>query len=248
MSSAAIDYRSLIQPPVQYRLYNPSDKAIEHEHNARNYVIPAKDQFHVDRKTKVRYTEAGVLPIAGYSYTEIVGKVAEQRVITAQDIVAFLVGEDGVSGKLGKAGVRLLYAEGDERNEAIKKEADETHRLKVYEDAKAVIAAADAENAKRIEAKVAPNPPNQKVRMAYRLIADIETSGSVEVHPFQCPKCYEGIKTETLLRQHISELHSKYEGTLLKAANLAPITEDEVSETPKRKPGRPKKVVTEASA
>jgi hypothetical protein len=248
MSAAAIDYRSMIRPTVAFRLFNPSPVAVEGIHNGRFYRVPACDEHYVDRTVAPpqEYPEPGVLPISGYEYNETVGRVPERRIITAEDIVIHLTGEDGVSGQLGPRGIRLLYTVGDERNDAIKKEALEAYKTKTYEDAGATIAAFEAMNNKRVEFKQNPMPPTPKVREAYRYRAEVERGDTVQRADFSCPKCYEGITTETLLRDHITELHGQYASMLFKAAGLSAAPDQEDEEVPvapvKRGPGRPRKV------
>lgn len=237
MPETVIDYKSILKPDVQYRLYNPNPKAVEGQHNGRCYRIPARDEHYVDSRGQ-KFPEPGVLPIYPYMNQVRLGdRTVEDRLMTAEMIVVHLVGEDGVSGQIGGAGIRLLPSANDPLAEAVKRDALEASRAKAYADAGATIAAFEAENAKRIEYKQTPVPPPAKVKEAYRFRAEAERVSEADLPAFQCPKCYEGIPTEEKLRAHISELHAAYEGTLLKAANLEPLTDAPV----KRGPGRPRK-------
>jgi hypothetical protein len=244
MSETVIDYKSILKPDVQYRLYNPNPKAVEGQHNGRIYRIPGRDEHYVDSRGQ-RFSEPGVFPVYPYNYTIRLGeRTTEDKVMTAEMIVVHLVGEDGISGQIGGAGVRLLPSGDETLAEAVKRDALEASRTKAYADAGATIAAFEAENAKRIEYKQTPIQPPPKVKEAYRYRAEVERVSTADLPAFQCPKCYEGIADETKLRAHIAEIHSAYEATLLKAAGLEMATpdDDDVPVAPvKRGPGRPRK-------
>jgi hypothetical protein len=250
MSAVAIDYRSMISPVVEFRLYNPGTQAVEGRYDGRFYRVPPRDECFVDPRTKVKF-EPGVLPIRGYSYTRQEGRELKSYTITAKDIVTHLTGEDGISGQIGGAGVRLLPPPGDPMADLIKQEALEANERKTYEDAGHTIAAFEAMNAKRIEMKQPPLPPNPKQREAYRYRSAVDAKGSVQQAAFTCPRCFDGVPSETALREHIETLHAPWAPSLLKAAGLEALSrvepedeDDEIPATPiKRGPGRPPKSV-----
>jgi hypothetical protein len=241
MSVAAIDYRQFIEPVVEYRIYNPSLTPIEAMHNGRVYRVPGREQFYFDPITRRNYDEPGVLPIRGYVDKVRVGREIEDRPITAREIVVHLTGEDGVTGKLGVSGVRLLPPPEDERAEMVRQEALAANEAKTYADAGYTITAFEAMNAKRIEAKQPPLPPNKRQEEAYAYRAMVDAKGSVKHEAFTCPRCFKGLQTAQATRDHINELHAPWADSLIKTAGVA---ENEITDTPKRGPGRPRKDAT----
>lgn len=248
MSSVAQMYQGFLGRKVEFRLFNGNPKSVEANYDGETYVIPGRNDRHVSKNGEA-WSEPGVLPVRGHA-----GKVFKKKnkvidqsdAVTAQEIVEFLVGPDGISGKLGRAGVRVLLPDGDEdgRNDMIRRDAIETADKKRYEDAQNIVRTFEAQNAKRIEYKQEPLRPNEQQRAAYRLIAEQDSEGVVSF-AFSCPKCNEGAKTTEDLRAHINQIHKPLAATLLRSAGLeleAPkVEQEEVVEPPvKRGPGRPR--------
>lgn len=241
MSSVAQMYQGFLGRKVEFRLFNGNPEPVETNYDGQTYVIPGREQFYVERKTREQWPEPGVLPIKGHGgkVFKKKGKVVEQHdPITAQQIIEFIVGPDGVTGKLGRAGVRVLLPDGDEdgRNDLIRKDAIETADKKRYEDAQGIVRTFERANARRIEFKQDPLPPNDVQRAAYKFIAQKDAEGSVQAFAFSCPKCFDGARTTEELRNHITTIHKAQAGDLLTKANLA--LEEPVPV--KRGPGRPR--------
>lgn len=123
-SSGKPDYKAIIQPTLQYELYNPSNKAIEFAYDNCTYRIPAAHENWVGIDPsdpalgKITYPEPGVMPV-----WSPIGKR-----YTAADIVKFACGLDGRTGRvLGIRGVRPLFGEEEEINQLVKQEAQEAY-------------------------------------------------------------------------------------------------------------------------
>lgn len=250
MSSAVANlYSNFLSRKVEFRLFNGNLKAVESNYDGETYVIPGRLQFHVvNRKTGETWPEPGVLPIKGKS-----GKVFSKKgvavdkadPITAQQIVEFLVGPDGITGKLGPSGVRVLLPDGDQdgRNDLIRNDAIEQADRKQYADAQRIVRTHENANDKRREYKQDPLPPNPIAAAAYKFIAQKDTEGTPMTFPFSCSKCAEGARTSEDLREHINTIHRLQAPALLKDAGLGAEAieasiENAVPPVPKRR-GRP---------
>lgn len=224
MSTAAA-YAKLFQRNYEFRLFNPWSESKEGSYNGHLYTIPPATETWIDPTTKEPWGEPGVLPIRGYEDTQMRELGQKVKVyVTAQEIVEHLVGPDGVTGKLGLAGIRLLIPDGDldGANDAIRREAKETADKKKYEDAQATIRAFDSENAKRIEHKQAVRQPNVREREAFKSVAQMDSAGGPSSNPYSCPRCFEGFKNEAAIREHISAIHKTQEASLLEGVGLKP--------------------------
>jgi hypothetical protein len=187
--------------------------------------------------------------------------------VSAKEILEYAVGDDGISGRVGISGVRVLF--GDSRDEIVMADAAEAHRQKQYQHdltikyahQKAVVIARDA--------GLPPAAPDKRVREAMARINRYEAENSVTAE-FTCGECNWPFFDAQSLSSHKESSHQgqgqpagvaapSIEVDVLKAA-LAAQSEQVAALTglvtqlvtaqsaPKNKGGRPKKQKPEASA
>lgn len=206
MSTAVLDYRSIIQPKVQYKLWNPAPNDVERDVSAVTFVIPAGGTLDITGlPAAVTDGKGNALPRGSSSYREA---------LSAEQILSHLVGEDGRTGKLGPLGVRCLF--GDERDELVKEEGRETWELWQYQnDLRAEYAHNKAIQTAK-EAGLPPPPPTRETREKIaRRVAYERDSQVVPTHP--CPSCQWPCFSEDELRSHDISTHQR--GTLTTEAS-----------------------------
>jgi hypothetical protein len=190
-----VDFSRIIQPTIQFELYNPGDEAVTQEVDGEQYTVPGNSEYAYllrGNGTASRYDKPGVLPITGTG------------VLPARTIVEFLVGPDGRSGKIGSRGIRLLIAGYEEQimEEAYTawvdaKRFDAINLTRSHEEANAR-ATANKEPLKR---------PSRKVMEAYNWLAENDSAASLR---FSCPICNWGLKYEQELHVHITTHHRSH--------------------------------------
>lgn len=224
MSSVAQMYEGLLKKRVEFRLFNGNPVAVEAQYNGETYRIPGRNDHYVSPKGEA-WPEPGVLPVKsrpGHTTFKKGRALDTEPDLTAQRIVEFIVGPDGISGKLGKSGVRVLLPDGDEdgRNEMIRQDAIETADRKQYENAQSIITAHENANKRRETLGQKPLPPNPVADAAYQFVANQDAGRSPIGFPFSCPKCHSGAKTTEDLRAHIMSIHRPMAQSILKDSGL----------------------------
>lgn len=250
--STAVQPRTRVQRPVVEEMaYNPNSFPIEFQFGGEHYYLPAKDEHWVDSRTGETYAIPGVMPIrpkgshfetkfepiaaGGKAYTAFTAPISTKELMT------YMLGDDEMSGRLGKAGVRLLAVNDDGINSAIRADAEKTAAEKKYADACATVSAFERANHKSISEGAPAKSPNANQRTAYKVKAQFESGEGVEgvqAMPFQCPQCYDRFAAQDGdrgLRAHIVSVHVTGTAELLAKAGLDAPEE-------KRGPGRPRKV------
>lgn len=198
MSTAVLDYRSIIQPKVQYRLWNPAPTPVERDVSAVAFVIPAEGTLDVFGLPAATTDGKGnALPRGSSSYREA---------LSAEQILVHLVGEDGRSGKLGPLGVRCLF--GDERDELVKEEGREAWKLWQYQcDLKAEYAHNKAVQNAKEHGQPPPVPTRETRERMSRRAAFERESQVVASHP--CPSCNWPCFSEQELSSHDQTTHQR---------------------------------------
>ncbi len=141
----AINFSDLVQPVVQYRLFNPGDKEVEFDFGAETFRIPPNGELLVrDRRSD----------------------------LAARDIVIFAVGENGEGGRVGGIGVRPLF--GDGRDTEVKRMARQSWLEAQYLAARAIVHAHERAVALAQETGTEAPRPTSKVLEAYKMMAEHE--------------------------------------------------------------------------
>lgn len=231
-----VDRSWLAEEKRERRLYNPGP-AFSAEYASEVFKFPGKDEHWVDPVSGEKYSEPGVMPVRprfAHRKWDL-----EQRPpvwikvpFTAAEVIDYLIGSDGTTGKVGQyRGVRELTPNGDAILDAqIKAEADEAYHVARTEQARASTRAHEASNAKRVAEGLTPLPPNKEVLADYEFLA----SGNV-TKQHVCRQCYAGFGDADSLKAHVTKIHPQVATKLI--ADIEPV---------KRKRGRPRK--SEAAA
>lgn len=262
-------YQRQAQQTLTLYLYNPQDKPVSATYDGVDYTLPGANEYYIKvKKGRVveQHDEPGVLPVRGHRYhykydnRVVLKKIknhegVQERVVTPEEIVEYLVGPDRMSGRLGPAGVRLLTGD-PAHDKIIKDDARETWLRKTYEDARVLVTAHEAV----VAAATATGKPvpilTPRMRNAYKTIAAYEAGGAEFAFKHACPICGDRLKDDDTARSHVMAYHpAKAAGVLEKlkvaempVATASPYLADEEAEAlavmpepPKRGPGRPKK-------
>ncbi len=197
-----LNYQTILNPTIQYELYNPADEPMEFGYNGETYVLPGAEDFWVGRDAQtgqlMEYTREGVLPVFGRP---------DQR-IEALTIVKHATGDDGRSGHVGVNGVRPLF--GDERDEEVIREAREAYVEKRRYDYEAMTRAWEAEVALALQQRREPGRPPRRVRDAYEWLRRNEQKGGVKI---SCPVCYAGFPNDVQVDAHMLADHKRHPKT-----------------------------------
>lgn len=256
MSTAVATNRHKYRPRDEARLWNPSPQRVERDFNGDTYVLPARDED--------LGNGPGVLVVHGKPSRPAPEHKRGQagyfdQPILASDIVDHLVGTDGISGKLGKWGVREIF--GGPEDEAIKAEAIKAHdEYRYWQDCQIEY---DHNRAVQVakDAGLMPPQPSPQVREAQLRRRKYESEAGLVV-PFPCPTCNEPFREQTALDAHIQVVHSRNrdaapaaDGSALAVLQaqvemLTKLLSAKQAEAPAAEPapkrrGRPRKVVAE---
>lgn len=246
--NGSLNYREIIQPKAQFRLYNPAPIPVERDFAAQTYVIPAQGELAIyGLGASHTNTRGEGLPKGSASWRDAV---------PAEVIVAHFIGEDGRSGALGPLGVRCLF--GDERDVEVRAEAAEAWKLWEYKsDLKEEAAHNKAvQNAK--ENGIPLPVATIRTREAIRRRAEFEKETAVIAsHPCQCGyPCFSAdeLNSHTLSTHNRAsaqpEGNSSAEVDVLKAqiaALTAAVQTMAAVQGAKARRGRPKKSTEEAA-
>ena len=194
--SAAVDFSKVFVPQGAFTLYNGSDEVVE-------WTCASKD-FRIAPKGTLEITDIRVHPENVPSSSRHVGPAGT---MPAKDVAKFAVGEDGRSGKVGRRGVRMLF--GDERDEAIKREAHVTANQMKYDTACAGVRAHEAAVSKAREVGAPVPVPSPRVRQYYRDREQFEAEAGLQTYPFTCETCNAGFQTEGQLVGHRGAAHKQ---------------------------------------
>jgi hypothetical protein len=200
MSTQALDYREIINPTVQFELYNPSDDDVEFQYDGNPYVIPAnhrKAEIIDPRTGRVAlYPKPGVLPIIG------IPPRPGRWPVEARKIVEFVCGHNGRGGVLGKAGVRPLFQDG--RDALVKEEARRGWAENALYNYQERTRAWETEVEQR-KAQGLPVPrPGHDVMKAYRKLGEMQ---AITFEKFSCPVCNWGFLEEIDVNVHVVTHH-----------------------------------------
>lgn len=221
----SFNFSTWIRPSITHRLFNPNLRRISQDFNAEAYVLVSASEQWADPETGARPYPPGetpVIPKGRHHKFDNNGKLIGAP-ITAEEVLEYMVGKDGLSGKLTQAGVRLMSPDGDQNgiNDAIKTEAMEVAQRYQYDQDTGLIASHEAENKKLVELHMPPKLPTQQVREAYRRKAMVDAAQTAL--PFECPQCFDRSATQQQLRSHIESLHPTKAGALIDQAGLVPV-------------------------
>lgn len=226
------------------RLYNPGPKFEAVFGNKEIFFFPARDEKWVDPVTKEQYPEPGVLPVRPRGFQidydfrakdSQSGLHPEIRVYhTPEEVVDYFIGEDGISGVIGRfRGVRLLSLNHSKaEDDRIKAEAGDAFFTATRDHYEQIVARHRKQNAELVAAGRSKVPPSRTVLDAMRALQTYEAGAGLPKH--ECPDC--GLRLMELkgsagLEGHIKEFHAADEAELLKTAGI------------KKSPGRPRKTV-----
>lgn len=186
MSAVAIDYTNVTAPVSQYTLCNASDATVSFTYGGKDYHIPPNGVLELHDRPGQNFRFNG-------------------EVITAKEVMNYAVGEDGISGAVGKRGVRVLF--GDSRDELVWDDSRTVARKFKYDSAVAKIYAHEAHVKKFSEQGMQAQKPSADVREAYRIRDEYERDYGEVVEPFPCPTCNWGFKSQDALNFHQESMH-----------------------------------------
>lgn len=199
MSSQAIDFTEIIAPVVQYELFNPGTRRVEQDFDGQTYVFPAVHEHAVldDPRTGslMQYPKPGVLPIFD-KHRPL------HPPVPAREVVKFMVGPDGRTGKVGQHGIRPLF--GDHRDAMVEEEAKRQwveNRRRNLEDK---VRAWELEVAKAREHGDPVGRPPRAVMEAY---SELSEMSAVSFERFSCPVCNWGFMEEKDMHIHTVAHH-----------------------------------------
>jgi hypothetical protein len=217
--------RQLVTPEA--RIYNPGDEFRTDEFgNRESFLMPAHDKVWTDPHTReMPESIPGVMRLRPRGHQDAVNREIQPPVPIkvqhkTEEVLAWLLGDDGISGKAGGAPRFLRELSPSDQIDA---EAD----ARVIEEARRLYLAGritTAEmNVRRHEARNAENrtknlpaiPPSALVKKDYELLASLrESKGS------QCPQCGEGYADVPDLKTHIDRLHPDDKNALYTQAGI----------------------------
>lgn len=202
-----LDFSQIVEPVVQYVLYNPGNDIVRQNYNSFEYVLPPHN------KSFYKGLGPGECPILdGKEMLDDKSGKRKFQPIPARYIVHFLVGTDGRSGALGSRGVRVLFRD-PVKDEAVKAEAKRVHLKHQYELARYVRAAHELRVKNEQRDGVPVTAPGEVVRKAYQFIQWYEKDhggGEGVASPFPCPKCGLDNQTRNERNAHIEAFHKEY--------------------------------------
>lgn len=222
--SPAFSLEALKGPTYELRVYNPCEEEVEADYAGETYRIPAMSDVAVIPKGSHRLWDSNQTSAHGIGGWKLVP-------VTAEEVVRYMVGDDGRSGRLGARGIRLLDPRGDGNgiNDKIRGEAREAWLRKQEDNDQAWVKAHEDTVRKALELGMKnPPEPDQKTLAAYRRLRERRAAGVSTEKPFRCTRCGLGVMTQADLDQHAEDFHG------------GPV---EV----KRGPGRPRKIQEEAT-
>lgn len=224
-------------------LYNPGE-AFTYNYSGETFRFPAHNEHWVDPVTKQSCPEPGVMPVRpngfehewNHNLKDSYGNPAyERKKHTAQEVITYFLGDNFVSGHLGKSrGIRRLSPSDRKdpvRDQQLKDEARQAYLRNRYEQAQQNIARFKAANAKAISESRPVEPANELILRDYAFVAEYNALTAQGLR-FQCSECFNRFPDTAALEGHINTLHADVAGDLLKSHGLA-----------KGKPGRKPKAV-----
>jgi hypothetical protein len=191
MSSELVDYSGLTIAPQVFYAYNAQETEIQHDVAGKTHRFCPKDE---DRHG----LGPGITPISA-----IPGRLPEGKTLEARSVVVHLFGEDGRSGPMAKAGVRLLTGD-PKKDPHVIKEAEDAANEKRYTDARAKIRWHEKAVLAAKEAKVDPPIPGKDTLEAYKFVREHD-GGVVATHP--CPVCNHPAYSEGERLGHLQDIH-----------------------------------------
>lgn len=227
------------------RLYNPGDSFRTKDYgNRESFLVPAFDEVWRDPVTgESPETVPGVMRLRPRGYQDAVNREVNPPTPIRvphkpEEVLAWLIGDDGVSGQIGAAPrfVRELSPSDEldpEADAAVIAQARKDYLVGRVQAAEAAVAKHEAANSDRKSKGIPIVPPSGLVKREYALLAGLRESKGV-----QCGKCGEGATDLAGLKGHIDTTHPDQKESLYAEAGI------KVAEAPRR--GRPRKAVAAA--
>ncbi len=207
MSAEIINLSDALRPSDEMYVYSPADRVLETQVGGNMIrFCPSTEDWGFG---------SGITRIVGYTWYYREGRDGTLTIkaqgaakMTAQEVVEFLLGADGRSGDMARAGVRPLLND-PKRDETLKAEARKVWSEKRYFDARNKVRAHEAAVEKARVAGTETPSYSKEIDDAYKTKAEFERGGYAPQSTHPCPVCNAPAYTEAEREIHLRDAHQQ---------------------------------------